>query len=220
MTVEAPVVATTLERLRRRRVAAIVRARDGEEAVQIAEALHAGGLGAIELTFTTPGCAEALAETRRRLGDGLLLGAGTITTPAQARAAADAGADFLVSPHLDEALLEAGLATGLLAVPGVLTPSEVAAALRAGATLVKLFPASTVGVGHLQALFGPFPGLRAMPAGGVSLETAPNWLAAGALAVGVGGELLPKALREARDWAGIRDNAERLLARLAPEATA
>lgn len=216
MTVEAPAATTTLERLRRHRVAAIVRARDAEEAVQIAEALHAGGLGAIELTFTTPGCAEALAETRRRLGDGLLLGAGTITTPTEACAAADAGADFLVSPHLDEALLEAELATGLLAVPGVLTPSEVAAALRAGATLVKLFPASTVGVGHLRALFGPFPGLRAMPAGGVSLETAPSWLAAGALAVGVGGELLPKALREARDWAGIRDNAERLLARLAP----
>jgi len=215
MSVQAPrSAATTLERLRAHRAVAVVRARDGEEAVRIAEALRAGGLRAIELTFTTPGCAEALAETRRLLGDGLLLGAGTITTAGQAHDAAAAGADFLVSPHLDLALLEAQLATGLLSVPGVLTPSEVAAALRAGATLVKLFPASTAGIGHLRALLGPFPGLLAMPTGGVTVETAGDWLAAGAVAVGLGGELLPKALRESGDWQGIADNAARLLAGL------
>jgi len=203
--------AATLARLRECKAVAVVRARDGEEAVRIAEALHAGGLGAIELTFTTPGCADALAGTRRLLGAGLLLGAGTITTAEQARAAEAAGADFLVSPHLDLELLEAELATGLLSVPGVLTPSEVAAALRTGATLVKLFPASTVGVGHLKALFGPFPGLQVMPTGGVSVETAPQWLAAGAVAVGLGGEILPKALRDAGAWDEISRNAARLL---------
>jgi len=206
--------AATLARLRERRAVAVVRARDGDEAVRIAGALHAGGLGAIELTFTTPGCAEALVEARRRLGGGLLLGAGTITSAEQVRAAEAAGADFLVSPHLDETLLEAQLETGLLSVPGVLTPSEVAAALRVGATLVKLFPASTVGVGHLKALLGPFPGLQVMPTGGVSVETAPQWLAAGAVAVGLGGELLPRALRDAGAWDEISRNARRLLERL------
>jgi len=206
--------AGTLAGLRNAQAVAVVRARDGDEAVAIALALHAGGLEAIELTFTTPGVAEALAETRRRLGDGLLLGAGTITTAAQAQAAAEAGADFLVSPHTDPQLLAAQLATGLLSIPGVLTPSEVAAALRAGATLLKLFPASTVGVGHMTALFGPFPGLAVMPTGGITVEGAADWLRAGAAAVGLGGELLPKALREARAWDEITANAATLLARL------
>jgi len=169
----------TLERLRAAQAIAVVRARDGEEAVAIADALAAGGLEAIELTFTTPGVDQALVEVRERLGATLLLGAGTITTAEQARAAAAAGADFLVSPHLDPALLEAMLATGLLAVPGVLTPSEVAAALRAGAIVVKLFPASTVGVGHLKVLYGPFPGLQVVPTGGISVATAGEWLPAG-----------------------------------------
>lgn len=206
--------AAAVDRLRAARAVAVVRARDADEAVRIAEALHAGGLQAIELTFTTPGCAEAIVETRRRLGDGLLLGAGTIATVAETAAAVAAGADFLVSPHLDAALLEAQLETGTLAIPGVLTPSEAAAALRAGASVLKLFPASTAGVGHLKALLGPFPGLQVVPTGGVSVETAPAWLAAGALAVGLGGELVPKALRDAGEWDEIAANAARLLARL------
>ncbi len=203
-----------LEHLREARVVAVVRADDGHEAVAIAEALAAGGLEAIELTFTTPGVDTAMSEVRRSLGDKLLLGAGTITTPEQAHMAAAAGADFLVCPHLDVALLENMLTTGLLTVPGVMTPSEVATALRAGAEVVKLFPASTVGVGHLKALFGPFPGLQVIPTGGVSPTTANEWLSAGALAVGLGGELLPKALRQAHDWERMSTNASQLLARL------
>jgi 2-dehydro-3-deoxyphosphogluconate aldolase/(4S)-4-hydroxy-2-oxoglutarate aldolase len=93
-----------------------------------------------------------------------------------------------------------------------MTPSEVAAASRTGAIVVKLFPASTVGVGHLKALFGPFPGLQVIPTGGISPATAREWLSAGAVAVGLGGELLPKALREARAWEQISANASQLLA--------
>ncbi|MGD0984423.1 MAG: bifunctional 4-hydroxy-2-oxoglutarate aldolase/2-dehydro-3-deoxy-phosphogluconate aldolase [Acidimicrobiales bacterium] len=206
-----------LEGLRAAKVIAVVRADDCQEAIDIAEALAAGGLQAIELTFTTPGVDAALAEVRRRLGDKLLLGAGTITAPMQARAAAQVGVDFLVSPHLDEQVLSSMLATGLLAVPGVMTPSEVAAALRTGATAVKLFPASTVGVGHLRALFGPFPGLQVIPTGGISPATAGEWLSAGAVAVGLGGELLPKALRKARAWEQISANASQLLAEIGPK---
>ncbi|MGA2804095.1 MAG: bifunctional 4-hydroxy-2-oxoglutarate aldolase/2-dehydro-3-deoxy-phosphogluconate aldolase [Acidimicrobiales bacterium] len=207
-----------LGRLRAARAIAVVRADDGQEAVDIAEALAAGGLAAIELTFTTPGVDAALAEVRRRLGDKLLLGAGTITTTEQAHAAVRAGADFLVCPHLDERLLSSMLATGLLAVPGVMSPSEVAAALRTGAAVVKLFPASTVGVAHLKALFGPFPGLQVIPTGGISPVTAGEWLSAGAVAVGLGGELLPKALRKARAWEQITANASQLLAEIRAKA--
>jgi 2-dehydro-3-deoxyphosphogluconate aldolase/(4S)-4-hydroxy-2-oxoglutarate aldolase len=206
-----------LERVRAARVVAVVRAPDSEEAVRIAEALAAGGIRAIELTFTTPGAEAALAATRQRLGDGVLLGAGTITTPAQVDAASAAGADFLVSPHLNVALLESMLTTGALSVPGVLTPSEVVAARSAGAVLLKLFPASAVGTTYLKALYGPFPGLQVMVTGGVSPGTAREWLAAGAVAVGLGGELVPKELREARAWDKVSQNASRLLAALRME---
>ena len=208
-----PISATqTLERLRATRVIAVVRANDGEEAIAVAEALAAGGLEAIELTFTTPGVDAAMVEVRRRLGSKLMLGAGTVTTSEHVKAATAAGADFLVSPHLDLELLKEMLGTGLLAVPGVLTPSEVAAATRTGAAVVKLFPASTVGIAHLKALQGPFPGLQVVPTGGISPATAGQWLAAVAVAVGLGGELLPKALREARAWEQISANASQLLA--------
>jgi 2-dehydro-3-deoxyphosphogluconate aldolase/(4S)-4-hydroxy-2-oxoglutarate aldolase len=210
--------AETLERLREAEAIAVVRARDGEEALHIVDALARGGLRAIELTFTTPGVADAIAEARRRLDPGTLVGAGTITDGAQAEAAAAAGADFLVSPHLDAALLDGMLATGLLCVPGVLSPSEVAGALRRGAIVVKLFPAGTVGVEHLRALFGPFPGLQVVPTGGITVATARSWLEAGAAAVGLGGELLPQTLRDAGAWDDISDNAVKLLRRLRLEA--
>lgn len=210
----------TLDRLYEAQAVAVVRARDGAEALRIVDALDHGGLRAIELTFTTPGVAAAIAEARRRLDPGVLLGAGTITTAAEVDAAAQAGADFLVSPHLDPPLLERMLATGLLAIPGALTPSEIAAAVRLGAELVKLFPASAVDVPYLQALFGPYPGLRVLPTGGVTAKTAHSWLAAGAFAVGLGGELLPRELRDAGDWDAIAEHAARLLAELREEAYA
>ncbi len=201
----------TLDRLRALRAIAVVRARNPEEAIAIADALFAAGLEAIELTFTTPEIERAFPEVRRRLGSRLLLGAGTITTLDQLRSAVEAGADFLVSPHLNPALLKAMLATGRLALPGVLTPSEVASALLLGADAVKLFPASTVGPEHMKALFGPFPGLQVVPTGGITIASAGTWLAAGAVAVGLGGELLPKALRDAGAWEEISANASRLL---------
>ncbi len=208
----------TVEQLREAQAVAVVRARDAAEALQVGGALDRGGLRAIELTFTTPGVAEALVDARRKLDAATLLGAGTITAAAQAKAAAEAGADFLVSPHLDPPLLERMLATSLLCIPGVLTPSEVAGALRLGAGVVKLFPASTVGVAHMRALFAPFPQLQVLPTGGVTIANARTWLDAGAIAVGLGGELLPAELRDAGDWDAVSDNAARLLAALPKEA--
>jgi 2-dehydro-3-deoxyphosphogluconate aldolase/(4S)-4-hydroxy-2-oxoglutarate aldolase len=212
--------ADTLRRLGEARAIAVVRARDADESLAIARALARGGLRAIELTFTTPGAAEALPLARRELEAELLLGAGTITTEEQLDAALAAGADFLVSPHLDRGLLDAMLASDRLALPGVLTPSEVATALRAGAAVVKLFPASTVGVRHLRALREPFPELMVVPTGGITLTTAREWLEAGAVAVGLGGELVPRALREAGAWEEISRNAARLLEQLREQVAA
>jgi 2-dehydro-3-deoxyphosphogluconate aldolase/(4S)-4-hydroxy-2-oxoglutarate aldolase len=187
-------LADVLQRLREARVAAVIRADDAESAVAVAEALVEGGLTAVELTYTTPDAGDAIARARSRLGRDVLVGAGTLTTREQIAEATAAGADFLVTPHLDHGLLELMLASGVLALPGVLTPSEVASALAHGAAAVKLFPASSGGMPHLRALFGPFPGIKVVPTGGIDLTDVGAWLEAGAWAVGVGGKLAPRRL--------------------------
>jgi 2-dehydro-3-deoxyphosphogluconate aldolase/(4S)-4-hydroxy-2-oxoglutarate aldolase len=177
-----------LTRLRDARLVAVLRVPSAELVEPSVDALVAGGIGAVELTFTTPGVAAELGAARRRHPE-VLFGAGTIRAPVEAAAAAEAGADFLVMPHFDRDLLDACLATGLPSMPGVFTASELAAALAAGAGVVKLFPAGTGGTAHLRALRGPFPGVPVVPTGGIGLADVPEWLEAGALAVGVGGEL-------------------------------
>ena len=146
-------------------------------------------------------------EARSLVAGGVLIGAGTITTYRQVEAAVAAGADLLVSPHLDTTLLDSMVSTGLLSLPGVLIPSEVAAALGAGATVVKLFPAATVGLGHLRALHGPFPDLQVVPTCGVAPDTASAWLDAGALAIGLRSELVPADLLRAQAWEEIAEKA-------------
>ncbi|MGX6449835.1 bifunctional 4-hydroxy-2-oxoglutarate aldolase/2-dehydro-3-deoxy-phosphogluconate aldolase, partial [Patulibacter sp. S7RM1-6] len=168
-----------LARLADAAVVAVVRAPGAEEAVRLSAALLAGGITAIELTFTTPGAEDALARVRAEHGDELLLGAGTVRTPAQLAAALDAGADFLVTPHFDPELFAAMHGSGRLVLPGTFTPSEVARALDAGADVVKLFPASLGGPRHLRALRGPFPELRVVPTGGIDAPDIAAWLAAG-----------------------------------------
>ena len=205
-------MSAALEQLRAEKLVAVLRAESADEAVAISEALAEAGVGAIELTYSTPDVTGAIARVRELVGEHVLVGAGTLTDPAHAREAADAGAEFLVSPHLDPALLEAMLATGLTALPGVLTPSEAQAAVRGGAEAVKLFPAATVGLGHLRALLAPFPSLKVVPTGGIGAANAAEWLAAGAWAVGVGGELAPRRLD---DRQALVERARALLAAVA-----
>ncbi len=199
-------------RIRAAGLIAVIRASRPDEAVRVAGALLAGGIPAVELTFSTPGSAEALAEVRRRYGEEVLIGAGTIREPAQVEAAVRAGAAFLVTAHLRLDLLAAMLQTGLPVAPGVFTPSEVAQALDAGAQAVKLFPASTGGPRHLRALLGPFPGLRVIPTGGIGIDDLGGWFAAGALAVGIGSELAPRELVSTGRWDEITRLAERFAA--------
>jgi 2-dehydro-3-deoxyphosphogluconate aldolase/(4S)-4-hydroxy-2-oxoglutarate aldolase len=208
--------AATLDRLAQARVVAVVRVEAPGQAAPTVAALRAGGLEAIELTWTSPEPAAELAAARAAHGDELLLGAGTLRTPADVEAAIEAGADFLVSPHFEPALAAAMIDSKRLALPGVFTPTEVAAALDAGAEAVKLFPSSIGGIGHLKALLAPFPGLRVVPTGGVDSSNAAAWLAAGALAVGAGGELCsPQAIAEGR-WDALSETAERFLAAAGP----
>jgi 2-dehydro-3-deoxyphosphogluconate aldolase/(4S)-4-hydroxy-2-oxoglutarate aldolase len=208
-------VADVLERLRASRVAAVIRADDAASAVAVAEAVAEGGVTAVELTYTTPEAGDAIARVRSRLGRDVLVGAGTLTNREQVAEATAAGADFLVTPHLDHALLEAMLASGVLALPGVFTPSEVASALAHGAAAVKLFPATSGGTPHLRALFGPFPGIKVVPTGGIALADVTAWLDAGAWAVGVGGKLAPARLEDEDARREVVERARSLVAGLA-----
>lgn len=177
---------------------------------EIAEALAVGGVKAFELTLNEP-TADAFRalEAAARVGPdlGIEIGAGTVLTRDAARRAIDAGARFLVMPHLDADLVAWSAIVGIPAFPGCSTPTEVLAAWRAEAAAIKVFPASSVGPSFIRELRGPFPDIPLMPTGGVTIDTVGAYIAAGAVAVGMGGWLLGNG-----EPAGIRDRAARVVA--------
>lgn len=190
----------TLARIRSAGVLAVLRAPSADAAIAAADALIAGGVRGIEVTYSTPDVPAALAGIRARHGDGVVLGAGTLLDPPQAAEAAAAGAQYLVAPGLDDELVEAMAATGAVVMAGAVTPTEVMRARRLPVDVVKLFPGSLGGPALLKALRGPFPDLAFLPTGGVSAANVGEWLAAGALAVAAGGELCPASALRDGDW--------------------
>lgn len=180
------------DRIRAARVVAVLRLRDHTRAVQVAETLAEGGVTALEFTLDDPGGIGAIEKVAARVGGHVLVGAGTVTETAQVTAARDAGARFCVSPHLDPAVVAAANGAGLAPLPGIATPTELLAARRAGARLLKLFPAGPLGIAYLKALKGPFGDAELIPTGGVELDDIGSWLAAGATAVGVGSSLVDR----------------------------
>ena len=196
----------TLEKISELGLLAVVRGESRQAALEVVEALVEGGVSGIEVTFTTPEAPRVIRDLGEEYGDRILLGAGTVITREQVDQAADAGSTFLVSPGCDPELLPAMLETGLLVLPGVMTPSEVMLAHRLGAPAVKLFPGSSGGPSYLKALLGPFPDVSFVPTGGVSVDNVPDWFAAGALAVGAGSALAPSSLT---DRSEVIENARR-----------
>ncbi|WP_166825313.1 bifunctional 4-hydroxy-2-oxoglutarate aldolase/2-dehydro-3-deoxy-phosphogluconate aldolase [Thalassoroseus pseudoceratinae] len=188
-----------------RGLVAILRAPSGERLVEVAEALYEGGIDVIEVTFTVPGAAEIISEVSRRMGDRILLGAGSILDAETARIAILAGANFVVAPVVSHDVISMCHRYDKLVMPGAFTPTEVLSAWDAGADVVKIFPAETGGPAHLKALKGPLPQVRMMPTGGVNLETLPKFVAAGACAVGLGGSLVEKTALANGDMNRIRD---------------
>ncbi|GAA1434342.1 bifunctional 4-hydroxy-2-oxoglutarate aldolase/2-dehydro-3-deoxy-phosphogluconate aldolase [Microlunatus lacustris] len=189
-------------------VVAVLRAPSAEAGILATDALVAGGVTGIEITYSTPDAAAVIREIRRRHEDAVHLGAGTVLQPRQAHEAVDAGAEFLVSPGTDPELAGAMLGTGVTVLSGALTPSEVMTAVRLGVHVVKLFPASLGGPAYLKALRGPFPQVDFVPTGGVNADNLAQWLAAGAVAVGAGGELCPAAAMASGDWDTITATAQ------------
>ena len=190
----------TKETIERVGIVPVLRARSAEEGHALAEALVAGGINVIEVTMTVPGAVELLREMKRAHGERVLLGSGTVTTVEQAVETIEAGAEFVVSPSLHLEVIGVTKEMGKVSIPGALTPTEAITAWRAGADYVKIFPCSAVGgASYLKALLAPFPELRVIPTGGVTLATAVEFLRAGARALGVGTDLVnAKAIEEGK----------------------
>jgi 2-dehydro-3-deoxyphosphogluconate aldolase / (4S)-4-hydroxy-2-oxoglutarate aldolase len=184
----------TLARIRDIGLVAVIRGPSAELTLQMVEALVAGGVKGIEITYSTPGAEGVVSALADRYGDTIVLGMGTLTDGAQAKTAQRAGAGYLVSPICDADLVRAMLATGLPTMAGALTPTEIFLAHRLGTDVVKLFPGSLTGPGYVRALKGPFPNIPLMPTGGVSAANVAEWFAAGVIAVGAGSELCPPQL--------------------------
>lgn len=195
-------------------IVAILRADSGEQLAAVAERLFAAGIRAIEVTFTVPGVLDVIRDVRRRLGDRILLGAGTVLDAETARAAILAGAEFVVSPVVRPEIIALSHRYDKLVMPGAFTPTEVLTAWEAGADVVKVFPAEVGGPSYIKALRGPLPQIRMLPTGGVNLENIGQFFKAGAVAVGLGSALVPRDALRAGNLDRIAELASQYVARV------
>lgn len=182
-------------------VVVVVRTSNAHGMRELAGALIAGGVRHMEITTTVPHALKVIADVIDAVGDRIHVGAGTVLDPATAQSAIQAGAKYLVSPILEPTIIEQGHQHGVPVIPGCLTPTEIAAALRWGADVIKLFPGRVATPGYFADVLGPLPGARLMPTGNVDRDTAGAYVRAGAVAVGVG-----KAIVDPEDFAGERWN--------------
>src|ERR1700728_2053725 len=189
---------TTQQIIERVGLIPVLRAKSVAQGRAVVDAMIAGGVTVVEVTMTVPGAIDLLRELKKEYGGKLLLGSGTVTTAEQAQATIDAGAEFVVSPSLHPEVIRVTKTNKKISCPGALTPTEAITAWNAGADYVKIFPCSAVGgASYLKALLAPFPDLKIIPTGGVTLQTAESFLRAGARALGVGGDLVNLAAVDA-----------------------
>jgi len=196
-------------------VVGIIRMQDPAALGQVVEALARGGLKALEVTMTVPRAIELIAQLAPSLPDDFLLGAGTVVDADTAHRAAEAGAQFLVSPVLRPEVIKAAHEDGIPVMPGCFTPTEILTAWDLGADIVKVFPATSVGPGYLKDIRGPLPHVKLMPTGGVSIDNVGEWLKAGAVAVGVGSALVDTKAIAANQFNVLEANARRIIANIA-----
>jgi 2-dehydro-3-deoxyphosphogluconate aldolase / (4S)-4-hydroxy-2-oxoglutarate aldolase len=186
--------AEVLEKVKELGLLAVIRGPSAELTVKMVEALVAGGVLGIEITYSTPDAEVVVRRLSGQFGERIVLGMGTLTRSGQALSAKEAGANFIVSPVCEPELVKAMVASGLLTMAGALTPTEVLQAYNLGADVIKVFPGSLGGPAYIKALKGPFPYIPMMPTGGVSASNVAEWFATGVVAVGAGSELCPPQL--------------------------
>lgn len=200
-----------LERVRARRIIAIVRGLAPEWVLPLSQALYEGGIDLIEVTFAQANptsfrdTAEAIRAIDRHFAGKVLAGAGTVMSEAQVDLAQEAGAKYIISPHMDPVVIQRTKALGLCSFPGALTPTEIAAAFAHGADAVKVFPAGDLGPGYIKAVAAPLAHIPLMAVGGVNEKNAGDFLRAGAIGLGVGGNLVNKVWIEKGEWTRISE---------------
>src|ERR1041384_7720750 len=186
-----------LNRIRDIGVIPVVRAASADEAIQVVEAIKAGGVSLLEITMTVPGAVQVIEQLAKRFRDEAMVGAGTVLDPEIARACIDVGARFVVSPALNLETITLCRQQDVPVMPGALTPTEIVTAWNAGADFVKVFPCGAMGgAGYIKSLKAPLPQIELVPTGGVTLATAATFIQAGAAAIGIGADLVDvKAIR-------------------------
>jgi len=199
-----------LSRLRAQKVIALIRADNADNLLGCARALMAGGLGAIELTMTTPGALELCAKVSKELPE-CLLGLGTVLDAETARAGIAAGAKFIVTPAVRPEVIQVCNAADVPVLSGALTPTEACTAWDAGADIIMIFPAEFFGPAYIKSLKGPFPKMEFLPTGGVTPETVGDFLRAGAFATAAGSALVAAAALKSGDWAAITARAKQFV---------
>ncbi|MBK6406709.1 MAG: bifunctional 4-hydroxy-2-oxoglutarate aldolase/2-dehydro-3-deoxy-phosphogluconate aldolase [Holophagales bacterium] len=210
-----PTRAETVAALEACGVVAVIRLKNASALGAVVDALAVGGVRALEVTMTVPGAIELIREIAPSLPPDVVLGAGTVLDAETAQAAIEAGARYVVSPVFREEVLRVCHRFDVAALPGCFTPTEILGAWEAGADIVKVFPATALGPGYFRDLRGPFPELRLMPTGGVSLANAGEWIRAGAVAIGVGTALVDAEAVAARRFDEITEKARHFVAAVA-----
>jgi 2-dehydro-3-deoxyphosphogluconate aldolase/(4S)-4-hydroxy-2-oxoglutarate aldolase len=190
---------------------AIVRLDDLSAAVPLTEALVRGGVRAVEFTFTNPLAGRVIEEVREALGDKAIIGAGSVLDPETARTAILAGAQFVVTPTLKTETITLCNRYGVPTIIGAFTPTEILTAWEAGASVVKVFPATVGGPGYLKDVRGPLPQVKLAPTGGVNFENAADFIRAGAVAVAMGSNLVDAKTVKAKQWDVLEERARRLI---------
>jgi 2-dehydro-3-deoxyphosphogluconate aldolase/(4S)-4-hydroxy-2-oxoglutarate aldolase len=192
-------------------VVAVIRAHSLDQLTHIAHALLEGGVPSIEVTMSTPKAIAGIEALADSIGDKAIIGVGTVLDSHTARDAIAAGAQFVVSPVLDEEVIATTKRYSKISIPGAFTPTEILRAWTAGADVVKVFPSTSLGPQYFKDIFGPLPQVRLTPTGGVDLKNAGEWIKAGAACLGVGSSMITKEAMSKGDWAAITTNARAFL---------
>jgi len=192
-------------------VVAVIRLSDTQKLKKIIDALSSGGMRAIEITMTTPDAISVISEISEQVGEGFIIGAGTVLDPETARSAILAGAEFIVSPIHDPEVTRMAHRYDKVAVPGAFTATEILQAWEQGADVVKIFPATAVGPKYFKDIHGPLPQVKLSPTGGVNLDNAAEFIRKGAVFLGVGSALLDKELIANEDWDGLAAHAAKFI---------
>lgn len=201
----------TVKRIEALGIVAVIRLRDPGKLRAVVDAIVAGGVQALEVTMTVPGAVELIRGLAPTLPEGFLLGAGTVIDAATAHAVIDAGAQFVISPVFRRAVIDACHERGVPAAPGCFTPTEILEAHDAGADIVKVFPATTLGPQYIRDVRAPLPQVKLMPTGGVTPDNAGDWIRAGAVAVAAGSSLLDSKAIESGQFEVVTANARRFV---------